>query len=150
MDGSYSTWTLRCYVSASRPRSAISHHFVFLTCRIQGWTECQRTCGVNTLLKHRHTYFHALTLLSCIKALFIREKSFNVTGLFRDHVFAQLGRVKQVFNSCDENLYFVICSSHVLKQNMFWNMSRKMALFPSWALHNKIISTLKLKIWLHK
>ena len=67
---------------------------------------------------------------------FMYEKSFNVTGLFCDHVtiqfvFARLGRVKQGFiKTCEEKYVSSFISSHVLKQNMFRNLLRINGLVP--------------------
>jgi len=97
-------------------------------------------------------------LFSCVDTSFMHEKSFNVTGLFRNHVtkqfvFAQLSRVKHMFIiTCD---YVPYVSSFVLslvsKQNMVRIMSRKNGFFPGWALRNKSIypQTQKVNITIH-
>ena len=133
--------------------SDISHHFEFLTHWLDlvwfevNWTSKNMWCRYITWVcaldqSLSHTYCHALTLLSCMKALFIHEKAFNLTVLFRDHVtmqfvLTQLGRMKQVFNAYDENL----CWNRICFEACY----KKMELFPQngWDLWNKSLSTLK-------
>ena len=86
---------------------------------LYAWVKC---VNVNVSYSHSQTFMY--------------EKSFNVTGLFCDHVtiqlvFARLGRVKQGFiKTCEEKYVSSFISSHVLKQNMFRNVFRKNGLVP--------------------